>query len=77
MKNVNGSIHLQSGGRESRYKVLEATVVTKVGGELKEVTGVSAELVIDHKVLRRLIEKAFRNKSKRSSDGPLTVRITG
>jgi hypothetical protein len=75
VKNPVGKIFSKS-DQDSTYCVYEATVPIKDGDGYTH-RPVDVELVIDHKVLRRLIEKAFRNKSKRSSDGPLTVRITG
>ena len=74
MKNPDGKIFIQS-GRESYYQVREATVPIKDGAGFTQIP-VNVELVINHRILRQLIAKAFHNKSKRSTDGPLIVHIT-
>ena len=74
MKNAIGKIFVNS-GRESLYQVCEAAVPIKDGAGYMQMP-VNVELVINHRILRQLIAKAFHNKSKRSTDGPLIVHIT-
>jgi hypothetical protein len=61
--------------KSSRYKIVGALVKRKVDDGYRFVS-VDAELEISHERLRRLVEKADGNKSRKSGDGPLTVRVT-
>jgi hypothetical protein len=61
--------------QSSVYPIINGKVLIKGDDGEYQSTPVRAELVIDHVALRRLLQKASDNRAKRSSDGPLTIRI--
>ena len=61
-------------GQETTCEVRHVDVRVRVGDEYQRVP-VKVELTLHHAVLRQLVQKASNNKSKQSTDGPLTVRI--
>jgi hypothetical protein len=77
LRRSNGS-NIYVGHEDSQisvYRVYNCHVL--VQGADRQYTRVPllAELTINHATLRLLIQKAHGNKSKKSSDGPLVVRI--
>jgi hypothetical protein len=61
--------------KASVYPIVNGKVLVKGDDGEYQSVAVRAELVIDHGALRRLLQKASDNRAKRSSDGPLTIRI--
>jgi hypothetical protein len=60
----------------SQFQLANCTVKVKGDDGLYRDVPIKAILVIDHPGLWRLVQKAFDNKSKKSSDGPLTVHVS-
>jgi hypothetical protein len=59
----------------SVYRIYNCHVLVQGDDRQYQRVPLLAELTINHATLRQLITKAHGNKSKKSSDGPLVVRI--
>ena len=63
--------------RVLRYRLANAFTRVKGDDGQWKIVYVGAELEIDVVALQRLVEKAHDNKTRRSSDGPLTIYALG
>ena len=61
----------------SRFRLSNCSIQVRGDDGKYQWVAVGAELVIDHAGLRRLCQKAHDNRSRRSSDGPLTIHALG
>ena len=61
---------------ESVCRLINCTIKFKNGDKWDQAV-VGAQLVINHAALRLLVQKAHDNKSRKSSDGALTVYALG
>jgi hypothetical protein len=63
-------------GKATLFPLVNAFINVRQADDQFRRVPVHAELVLDHQDLRRMIHKALLSKLQRSTDGPLTVRIT-